>query len=74
MTMMEKAARVCVARFDASKWEDLSAREREQATDIVRTVLTAIREPDEAMINASVVQGANQVWADMIDAILGEKP
>ncbi len=80
ITMLEKAARACVERFDPSEWDDLSPREQEQSKEIVRTVLEAIRDPDEPVRAAGALHTfgtdaqPDHVWRGMVDAILQAKP
>lgn len=85
-TMLEKAARAHwdAKRFSTSRtWDELKAEERTKALRHMRAALKAIREPDEAMVEAglAVVGGpANmgsglvleEQFAAMIDAVSAE--
>lgn len=90
-TMLEKAAR---AAYDASPMKRLAGVDpfssdpsgQTFAYAVVRAVLTAIRDPNEAMVKAAMgtrrydmaiidcEHDADMVWESVIDAILAEKP
>lgn len=78
MTPIERAARALVDNYPLDSGE--SPLDWQEAVPIVRAVLTAIREPSEAMLKAAEVvdfigPGENDQageWQAMIDALLAE--
>jgi hypothetical protein len=80
MTMLEKAAG---AAYDAASGPECSGISERLAEKIARAVLTAVREPGDAVFNARAAADLNwefgdgmtgEVWRELIDAILAEEP
>ncbi len=82
-SMIEKAARAA----DPVTWEEphhmddgtalvrkYIEERRKRSLARVRAILTAIRIPDEAMLDATCCSGAAEDWVAMIDSILKETP
>ena len=78
-SIIERAARALLASQEPSLlWDDLVEFDQEAYKADARKVLTAIREPSEAMRIASIANNgvgpvtATKVWHDMIDDALAE--
>lgn len=83
-TMLERAARAVIEAeqdqwdLPAAEW-DMKALEVHGALSIARAVLMAVREPDDATVNAGSADGWDcngpaETFTAMIDAILNETP
>lgn len=82
---LERAARALYEfgmMADCQTWDQLEKKYKEDFFDMVRAVLMAVREPDDAMLTEGFYslpgvgdperEDANAIWTAMIDAILGE--
>ena len=74
-SIIERAARALLARQEPSLlWDDLVDFDQKAFKLEARDVLTAIREPSDAMVEAGVAAFTNvrDIWQAMIDAALAE--
>jgi hypothetical protein len=74
---MQRAARALVLKESGTdSFDDLAPELQEQATESVKAVVEALREPSEAMALAArdnvTLQDPASVWPAMIDAAMDE--
>jgi len=72
MDIIERAARALAKKANEPDWDSMYEGQKAQYFHRVRSVLSALREPDEGMIEAGreMTPYPRTIWQAMIDAAL----